>query len=496
MAGQFRPKHGWRILVTGATGYVGGRLVPLLLERGYRVRALARDPEKLRHRTWFDQVQVVQGDALQPASLASALFEIEAAYYLIHSMVGSARYWARDNQAALNFGEAAVATGVKRVIYLGGLGDASGDLSDHLRSRQLTGDLLRESGIPVTEFRAAVIIGSGSASFEMIRYLVEGLPLVLCPRWVSGLVQPIAIRDVLAYLVAALEQPESRDQIVEIGGSDVLTYRQVLQRYADLRDLRRILLPLPGMTPRICARMIDWLTPIPASLAAPLIVGLKNDSIVQDDLARRLFPGVEPMGIEAALLRALAYLQAGKVETTWRDAFPPDLERKSGSLGTTRQGVIRLRIERRVQASQEGTYHALLHLGGSPGWRFTNPIWRLFRKLALLAGNVGQTRTRRGRGAVREDDVVDGWRVVSLDRPSRMRLEAERHAGGSAWTAFDVRPMGERRSLLTLSAYFAPHGFWGVLYWYVLAPIRSMALRRLTRRIARLAERQSTGAKS
>jgi uncharacterized protein YbjT (DUF2867 family) len=488
MTVQEGPIHRGRILVTGGTGYVGGRLIPLLLERGYRVRVLARDPQKLRYKPWAERVEVVQGDALQPPSLTPALEGVETAYYLIHSMVGSAGYWGRDCRAALNFSEVAKAAVVKRLIYLGGLGDPGTELSDHLRSRQLTGDLLRESGIPVTEFRAAVIIGSGSASFEMIRYLAEGLPVVLYPRWVSGLVQPIAIRDVLAYLVASLEHPESTHQIVEIGGADVLSYREVLGHYADLRDLRRLLLPLPGMSPRICARMVDWLTPIPASLAAPLIEGLRNDSIVRDDLARRLFPSIEPMGIEAALLRALAYLQTGKVETTWRDAFTPEPKEEPGLLGTTRQGVIRLRFEQSVRASQAILFDSLLRLGSSPGWGFRNPLWRLVQAMGSLTGGGEPARPRRGRAAVREDDVVDGWRVVSLDRPQSIRLMAEWHAGGTAWTVFEVQPLTEGRCLLTLSAYFTPHGFWGVLYWYLLAPARSTALRGIMRQIARFSE--------
>lgn len=482
------------ILVTGSTGYVGGRLVPKLLERGHPVRGLVREASRLRHKEWFERVEVVVGDALEPSSLAPAFENVHTAYYLIHSMEGTSGFRARDAQAAESFGETAHEAGVERIIYLGGLGDPRAELSDHLRSRQRTGEILRSSGISVTEFRAAVIIGSGSASFEMIRYLVEGLPLVVCPRGIASRVQPIAIRDVLAYLLAALERPPAGSQVVEIGGASVLNYRQVLEKYATLRGLRRPILSLPWMPPRLCARWIDILTPIPARLAAPLVEGLGNDVVVRDRSAERLFPDIRPVGVEEALLRALAYLQAGRVETTWQDSFAAAGHEASG--GVTRQGMIMQRFERPVQATPGETFAALLQFGGSDGWGFRHPLWSLRRWMGRFFGGGRPAPPRRGSRGLRVDDVVDGWRVVRLEAPRTLILEAEGQIGGSAWTAFEVLPAGEGSGHLRLTPYFAPHGFWGVVSWYFLSPFRNAALRRVSREISALAETNGQGASS
>ena len=262
------------VLVTGATGYVGGRLVPHLLELGYRVRVLVRDPGRLQGRPWLDQVEVVQGDVFESNTLPAALAEIDAAYYLIHSMRDHADFDQRDLVAARNFGNAAEIQGVQRIIYLGGLGDPDTELSEHLRSRQRTGDTLRESGVPVTEFRAGIIVGSGSVSFEMIRYLAERLPVMICPRWVFTRTQPISIRDALNYLTAALETPESMGKIIDIGGQDIVTYKDMMLIYARLRGLRRYIIPIPLLTPRLSSYWVHLVTPIPSDIAKPLIKGM------------------------------------------------------------------------------------------------------------------------------------------------------------------------------------------------------------------------------
>ena len=297
--------QGGRVLVTGATGYVGGRLVPGLLAKGYTVRVLVRDPRRLEGRPWLDQVEVLQGDVTSPKTLPSAMQNVEAAYYLIHSMGSSSNFKEKDLVAGRNFGAAARQAGVQRIIYLGGLGDPAADLSQHLRSRQQTGEALREAGVPVTEFRAAVIVGSGSLSFEMIRYLTERIPVLVCPRWVFTRTQPISIHDVLDYLVDALQIPESAGQIVEIGGADILTYGQMMLGYAKERGLRRWLLPVPVLTPRLSSYWVHWMTPIPASIARPLIDGLRNEVVVRTDNARRLFPNIQPVDYQSAVHSAL-----------------------------------------------------------------------------------------------------------------------------------------------------------------------------------------------
>jgi uncharacterized protein YbjT (DUF2867 family) len=493
MAAQRAATAGGPILVTGSTGYVGGRLVPRLLERGHRVRTLVRDLRRLHNRTWHDAVEVYVGNALRPEMIGPALQGVTTAYYLIHSMEGSAGFRAREDRAAHNFAVAARAARVKRIVYLGGLGEPDTKLSDHLRSRHRTGELLRTAGVPVTEFRAAMIIGSGSASFEMLRYLVEGLPVLLCPRWVESLVQPIAIRDVLSYLVTAHEEPLEESEVVEIGGADVLTYTDVLQRYADLRRLRRPVLKLPWMPPGLCAQWVEWLTPIPRNLAEPLIEGLRIEVVVRDPLAQELFPAIEPVGVDEAFLRALTYLQAGKVETTWRDAFATTGYEGSDLYGTTRQGLIAQRFEQDVDASAECTYSALLELGGEPGWGFRHPFWKLHQVIGRLTGSGQPARSRRNQESLREDDVVDGWRAVRLEPPGRMLLEAEGKVGGSAWIAIEVLSLAGRRARLYLTAYFVPHGFLGVLSWYLISPVRTVALRRLLRQIASIASAEDHG---
>ena len=283
-----------RLLVTGATGYIGGRLVPRLLQAGYRVRCLVRDPERLQGRPWLDEVEVASGDVLRPDTLSAALAGVEAAYYLVHSMAAGEGFHERDLVAARNFSAAAAAAGVMRIIYVGGLGDPETELSRHLRSRQETGAALRAGGVPVTEFRAGVIVGSGSVSFELIRYLTERLPIIICPRWVFTCIQPIGIRNVLEYLITSLDRPESAGEVIEIGGADILTYGDMMLGYARARGLKRRLVPVPVLTPRLSSYWVHLVTPIPTAIARPLIEGLRNEVVVRDDKARRLFPEVRP----------------------------------------------------------------------------------------------------------------------------------------------------------------------------------------------------------
>ena len=283
------------ILVTGATGYIGGRLVPRLLELGYRVRCLVRDPARLQGRAWQGRVEIAAGDVLRPETLPDALAGVDSAYYLVHSLSGGADFHQRDVVAARNFGSAARHAGVGRLIYLGGLAEERPDLSEHLRSRQQTGDALREAGVPVTEFRAGVIVGSGSLSFEMIRYLAERVPVMICPRWVYTRAQPIGVREVLEYLTATLDVPESDGRIIEIGGAEVVTYGEMMTTYAEVRGLRRWMLPVPVLTPRLSSYWVDLVTPIPATIARPLIEGLRNENVVRDPIARELFPQIVPV---------------------------------------------------------------------------------------------------------------------------------------------------------------------------------------------------------
>jgi uncharacterized protein YbjT (DUF2867 family) len=481
------------VLVAGATGYIGGRLVPRLLEAGFRVRCLARDPARLQGRPWLGQVEAVAGDCLCPDTLPAAMSGVEAAFYFVHSMAGGHDFERRDVLAAGNFAHGAKATGVQRIIYLGGLGDPDTALSDHLRSRQKTGAVLRQTGVPVTEFRAAVIVGSGSLSFEIIRYLTERLPVMLCPRWLYTRAQPIAIRNVLDYLVAALDVPESAGRILEIGGADVLTYGDMLRGYARARGLKRWLVAVPVLTPRLSSYWVHLVTPVPAAIARPLIQGLRNDVVVRDDLARRLFPGVNPMDYATAVRLALANLEHGRVETAWSDAVASSQGDVAPVELVTREGLMLERRQRVVAASAAGVFRTFTQLGGGTGWLYLNWAWRVRGAIDRLLGGVGLRRGRRDPHEVRMGDAVDFWRVEAVEPGRLLRLRAEMKVPGRAWLEFRAEPRGPDRAVLSQTAFFAARGLSGLVYWYALYPFHALIFSGLVEGIARRSEGEATG---
>ena len=489
------PPERQRILVTGATGYVGGRLIPLLLARGYRVRVLVRDADRLAGRSWRELVEVAVGDVLDPATLPAAMDGVDAAYYLIHSMSSHADFAQRDLRAARTFAEAAAAQGVGRIIYLGGLGKSEGELSEHLRSRQETGIALREAGVPVTEFRASILVGSGSVAFEMIRSLTERLPVMICPRWVYTRTQPIAIDDALAYLVAALETPESHGQIIEIGGRDVLTYKEMMSTYARLRGLRRFIIPVPVLTPRLSSYWVHVVTPIPSAIAQPLIEGLSVEVIVTDDRARRLFPRITPVDYETAVARALSSLEASDVETSWSDALVSSQGDTRPFIFTTQDGMLIERRQRVVDAPPATVYAEFAALGGRNGWLAFNRLWRLRGLADRLIGGVGFRRGRRHPINLRVGDAVDFWRVEAVEPGHLVRLRAEMKVPGRAWLLFQAEPLEASRTRLVQTAYFAPRGLFGLVYWYLLYPIHGFIFSRLIRALAQgAAARAGSGA--
>lgn len=470
-------------LVTGATGYVGGRLVPRLLEAGKPVRVLVRDPARLGGRPWVDRVDVVRGDVHDADSLAGAFDGVDVAYYLVHSMGDHAAFATRDREAARAFGEAARKAGVRRIVYLGGLGDPTDGLSDHLRSRQETGDALRASGVPVTELRAAVIVGSGSISFEMIRWLVERLPVMVCPRWVFQRIQPIAIHDVLSYLVAAPEVPEAAGRVVEIGGADVLTYREMMLGYAARRGLRRTLVPVPVLTPSLSSHWVRWMTPVPASIARPLVEGLRNEVIVRDGSARELFPAIRPLSYAEAIDRALERLERGEVETAWSDSLSSSPPNVPTVRLTTAEGMILERRTLQVDLPPEPVFRAFTGIGGERGWLYMNWAWEIRGVLDQLAGGPGFRRGRRDPDNLRPGDALDFWRVEAVEEGRLLRLRAEMKVPGRAWLEFEARPSGNG-TLLGQTAFFAPRGLAGHLYWYALYPIHAAIFGNLVRKVA------------
>lgn len=463
-----------RVLVTGATGYIGGRLVPQLLAAGYPVRVLVRDRNRLQGRSWLKQVEVVEADVLDPVSLPAAMQGVAFAYYLVHSMSGSADFNQRDLQAALNFGQAARDNQVERIIYLGGLGDPHSDLSKHLRSRQKTGQALTQAGVPVTEFRAAVVVGAGSLSFEMIRYLTERVPVMICPRWVFTRVQPIAIRDVLDYLVAALDVRASAGKVIEIGGADVLTYGDMMTGYARARGLRRWLLPVPVLTPRLSSYWVHLVTPLPASIARPLIDGLKNEVIVSQPDAQELFPQIKPLDYQSAVTLALADLEARNIETSWSDALVNSQGDVVPVVLSNQDGMIIERRQKAIAASPASAYKIISRLGGKTGWLYMNWAWQVRGWVDRLVGGVGLRRGRRDPQTVRVGDAIDFWRVEVVEPDQRLLLRAEMKLPGRAWLQFEAFPYQVGQTRLVQTAYFAPKGLFGLAYWYLLYPIHRM----------------------
>ena len=474
------------ILVTGATGYIGGRLVPRLLAAGHRIRCLSRNPERLAGRDWSG-VEVVKGDVSDPATLESALKGVAQAYYLVHAM-GEDRsdFRGRDLRQALTFAVACAKVGVRRIIYLGGLGDPTGHRSDHLASRQEVGTALGSAGVPVLEFRAAVIVGSGSASFEMIRHLTERLPIMITPRWVNTRCQPIGVRDVLAYLVEALDHPDVGG-IFEIGGQDILNYRTMMLAYAEAQGLRRIIVPMHVPLPILSVLWVDLVTPIPLALAGPLVEGMSTEVVVRDHRALEVFR-VKPMAYRQALALALQRLDEDAVETTWASSLAGEPEGRA--LGS-HEGMLLERHSRHVKARPDAVFQAFCALGGENGWPAGNWLWQVRGMLDRAVRGMGMRRGRRHPRDLRVGDPVDFWRVEALESDRLLRLRSEMKLDGHAWLQFTVRPEGAG-SRLEQTAFFEPHGLLGLLYWYLSLPFHLFVFPVMIRTLKRRAEASVT----
>ncbi len=470
------------ILVTGATGYIGGRLVPRLLAAGHRVRCLSRNPDRLAGRPW-PGVELVKGDVSDEASLAAALEGVAQAYYLVHAMgEDQADFRGRDLRQATIFAEACARAGVRRITYLGGLGDADRLHSDHLASRQEVGTALGSAGVPVLEFRAAVIVGSGSASFEMIRHLTERLPFMITPRWVNTRCQPIGVRDVLAYLVEAQEHPDISG-IYEIGGADVLDYRRMMLGYAEARGLRRVIIPMNVPLPILSVLWVDLLTPIPIALAGPLMEGMRTEVVVQDFRALEAFR-VRPMPYREALKLALERLDEDAVETTWASSLAGEPE---GMALGSHEGMLLERHSRHVKARPEAVFQAFCALGGENGWPAGNFLWQMRGWMDRALGGMGMRRRRRHPRELRVGDPVEVWRVEPLEQDRLLRLRSEMKLDGRAWLQFTVRPEGEG-SRLEQTAFFEPHGLLGLIYWYTVLPFHWFVFPGMIRTLKRRAE--------
>jgi uncharacterized protein YbjT (DUF2867 family) len=471
-----------RVLLTGATGYVGGRLLRALEDRGHWVRCLARKPEHLASRV-AAQTEVVAGDVASGEGIAEALSGVETAYYLVHSMGSAGGFEEQDRRAAINFGAAASAAGVRRIVYLGGLADESQELSPHLRSRLEVGRLLRDSGVPVIELRASIVIGSGSLSFEMIRALVEHLPVLVTPRWVSMPAQPIGIDDLLAYLLEALDAEPTGSPIYEIGGADRMSYADLMREYARQRGLRRVMLPVPVLTPRLSSLWLGLVTPLYARIGRKLIDSIRHPTIVRNDAARAAFR-VAPSDVRTAITRALENENREFAETRWSDA----LSASGASLppfGGVRIGT-RLVDSREVALPVPASkaFAAVRRIGGVTGWYGHDWLWQLRGFLDLLLGGAGMRRGRRDPDRAAVGDTIDCWRVTGFVADRSLRLAAEMRLPGRAWLEFEVSPC-EGGSRLRQTAVFEPSGLAGLAYWYGIYPLHALVFRGMLQGIAR-----------
>ena len=475
-----------RILVTGATGYIGGRLVPELLDAGYAVRCLARSPAKLEGRPWSDRVETVAGDVTDPASVAAAMDGVDAAYYLVHAMGATREFAERDRYAAQVFRDAAADAGLAQIVYLGGLGDDDTGLSEHLSSRHDVGAVLAEGPVPVTELRAAVIIGSGSASFEMLRHLTDVLPAMITPRWVRTRCQPIAIRDVLAYLVGVLGEAGALGRVLEIGGPDVVTYEEMMQLYARVAGLRpRVVVPVPVLTPRLSSYWVGLVTPLPVGLARPLIDSLENEVVVRDPAITALVPR-ELVPLRDAIELALARTRDVEVTTSWAEAelvgrspadpVPSDPQWSGGVVLDDTQTV-------HSEAPIADVYAGVCSIGGSRGWLVAEPLWEVRGLADRLLGGPGMRRGRRHPTQLRVGDTVDFFRVEAIVPERLLRLHAEMKVPGDAWLEWTMEPEGDGTRLVQ-KARFHPRGVWGRVYWYSMLPFHHFIFRRLATTLA------------
>jgi uncharacterized protein YbjT (DUF2867 family) len=483
-------------LVTGGTGYVGGRLVPLLLERGWQVRVLARHPERLRDREWAGRVDLVAGDAGDPAAMATAMAGVDTAYYLLHSLQAGSRLEDQERNVATTFANAARDAGIRHIVYLGGLApDLPADrMSAHMRSRAGVGTVLSSSGVPVVELRAAMILGSGSASFEMLRYLTERLPAMVTPRWVRCRTQPIAIRDVLRYLVEAADLPATVSRSFDIGGPDVLTYEQMLQRYARVAGLRRrVILPVNVLTPNLSSHWVGVVTPVPRAIARPLVQSLRHDAICTEHDIDTVIPpppeGLVPF--DEAIRLALTRVRDAQVVTRWSDASVPGAPSDPLPTDPTWTGGT-LYEDIREQTSAlppEDLWVAVERIGGEHGWYAAGLLWEIRGVMDRAIGGVGLRRGRRDPDHLVVGDVVDFWRVEECLPPRLLRLRAEMRLPGKAWLEFRVTAE-DGGSRVRQRAVFLPRGLAGHAYWWSIAPFHAFVFPPMIRHLVRQAERR------
>jgi uncharacterized protein YbjT (DUF2867 family) len=476
------------ILVTGATGYIGGRLAPRLLDAGYRVRVLVRDQSRLAGRAWAKYADVVIGDLFHPDVVADALAGVDTAFFLLHSQRSGEAFYRRNLAAAETFAQAVRTTGLRQIIHLGSLGEPGKVRYGLIQSHRDTAAQLRTSGVPVTDFHAGPVLGSGSVFFEMIRYTTERMPFLICPRWTSTAIQPIAIRDLLNYLILAVSTPAASGRVIEIGGPEVTTFGHMMDEYALARELQRVRIPLPWHLPNLSAQWIHWSTPIPIDLAQARIESLRWPAFVSDPAAAEIFGPLPQLPYRRVMNRAISHMQRGDVETSWSDS----LTSSQGDLAPVtlefQEGLILEHRQRMVSATPEEVFRAFTSLGGEKGWLYMNWAWRFRAWLDRFAGGVGIRRGRRHPTEVQTGDVIDFWRVEKVEPNRLLRLRAEMKLFGLGWLEFIAFPLEAGKTRLLQTAYYIPQGFLGILYWRILLPMHGVIFSGLIRSIARQAE--------
>lgn len=475
-----------KILIVGATGYVGGHLVPSLLKKGFQIRCMVRSPEKLLARNWKN-VEIVEGDVLKPETLSKALQNIHTTYYLVHSMGGSKNFEKTDALAAANFSKAAKEANIQRIIYLGGLAKDTESLSSHLKSRQEVGTILGSYGVPVTELRASIIIGSGSASFEIIRDLVMKLPMMVTPKWVKSKCEPISIRNVIEYLVLCLDEPRTINQVLEIGGGDILTYAGMMRQVAEVMDKKLWMISVPVLTPRLSAYWLNLVTTVPMSIAYPLVDGLKNDTVCTDHRIRE-WVKIKLISFTDAVKNAIQEEKLGQMESRWTEASGYSYDPASNSK------KVKLLQDKRVinsPLSQKAIFEVIQKVGGDNGWYYANWAWRLRGLFDRLIGGVGMRRGRRHPINIRVGDAIDFWRVEKFEAGHILKLRAEMKLPGIAWLEFRVEKATNGENIFQQLAIFLPKNWFGFFYWYSIMPAHFFVFRNMARKIVEVAQQNA-----
>jgi uncharacterized protein YbjT (DUF2867 family) len=484
-------------LVTGATGYIGGRLVRELLIAGYKVKVLARFPDRLRDMAWFDQVEVISGDALDISDVNRAMQNVDVAYYLLHALNQGPEFVDIETKMAQLFAESAKNNNIQKIIYLGGLIPKQ-VLSQHLESRKVTGEILRNSGVPTIELRAGVVIGSGSASFEMLRYLTERLPIMITPKWVKTKIQPIAVRDVLYYLVGAASISNDVNRAFDIGGNDIFTYKEMMEHYARVADLRkRIIIPVPLLTPRLSSLWVGLVTPVPGSIAKPLVRSLINEVICQESDIKKYLPdpGEGLTTFDKAVDLALIRVRDAQVSTRWSSAsipgvpsepMPSDPEWSGGSLYQDIRTA-------EVETSNHEVWKVVEAIGGEHGYFSLDWAWEIRGLMDRAVGGVGLRRGRRDPNTLHVGETLDFWRVEERIPDNLLRLRAEMKMPGKAWLEFKIEKIHENKCKLTQRAIFYPKGLAGHAYWWSIFPFHGLVFPGMCKNIAKVAMKNKHG---